>query len=70
MTNERVSKGAAVTGAAPGIEIVMSHEGGPEVLEVRRRDPRAPAPGQVSVRVEAAGVSFAEVQMLKGRYFG
>ena len=56
--------------AATGTEVVMPHEGGPEVLEVVRRggvsDPRA---GEAIVRVEAAGVSFAEVQMLRGRYF-
>src|ERR687894_360134 len=51
-------------------EIVMPREGGPEVLETHRRDLRAPGPGQVVVRVEAAGVAFSEVQMLKGRYFG
>ena len=50
-------------------EIVMPHEGGPGVLEARRRDLPGPEPGQVMVRVEAAGVSFAEVQMLRGRYF-
>ena len=53
-----------------GTEIVMPHEGGPEVLEVRRRDLLDPEPGRVVVRVEAAGVAFSEVQMLKGRYFG
>ena len=51
-------------------EIMMPREGGPEVLEVRRQPLPGPARGQVVVRVEAAGVSFAEVQMLKGRYFG
>lgn len=51
-------------------EIVMPREGGPEVLETRRRDLAAPEAGQVIVRVEAAGVAFSEVQMLKGRYFG
>jgi NADPH:quinone reductase-like Zn-dependent oxidoreductase len=57
-------------GAAKVTEVVMTHEGGPEALRVVRRggarDPRA---GEAVVRVEAAGVSFAEVQMLKGRYF-
>ena len=58
------------TGAGMGIEIVMPREGGPEVLEVARRDaPRRPKAGEAVVRVEATGVSFAEVQMLKGRYF-
>ena len=51
-------------------EIVMPREGGPEVLETHRRELPAPDPGQVIVRVEAAGVAFSEVQMLKGRYFG
>ena len=51
-------------------EIVMPREGGPEVLETHRRDLPPLGPGQVMVRVEAAGVAFSEVQMLKGRYFG
>jgi NADPH:quinone reductase-like Zn-dependent oxidoreductase len=58
------------SGVATGTEVVMPHKGGPEVLEVVRRggarDPRA---GEAVVGVEAAGVSFAEVQMLRGRYF-
>jgi NADPH:quinone reductase-like Zn-dependent oxidoreductase len=62
--------GATVAGTGLGTEVVMPHEGGPGVLEVRRGDLPAPGPGQVVVRVEAAGVSFAEVQMLRGRYFG
>jgi len=57
-------------GVATSTEIVMPREGGPAVLEVRRRDLPAPEPGQAVVRVETAGVSFAEVHMLKGRYFG
>ena len=56
-------------GTATRTEIVMPREGGPEVLEARRREVPGPGPGQAMVRVEAAGVSFAEVQMLKGRYF-
>ncbi len=57
-------------GTATGTEVVMPREGAPEVLVVARQrtsvDPKA---GEAVVRVEAAGVSFAEVQMLKGRYF-
>jgi NADPH:quinone reductase-like Zn-dependent oxidoreductase len=55
--------------SAVATEITMPHEGGPEVLEVLRREPPRPAAGEVLVRVEATGVSFAEVQMLRGRYF-
>ena len=58
------------TGTSTRTEIVMPREGGPEVLRVGRRERPVPAPNQAVVRVEAAGVSFAEVQMLKGRYFG
>jgi NADPH:quinone reductase-like Zn-dependent oxidoreductase len=56
-------------GATTGVEIVMPRGGGPEVLRVHRRELPGLASGQAMVRVEAAGVSFAEVQMLKGRYF-
>lgn len=58
------------SGTTTGTEVVMPHEGGPEVLRVvRRGTTRDPEAGEAIVRVEAAGVSFAEVQMLKGRYF-
>jgi NADPH:quinone reductase-like Zn-dependent oxidoreductase len=58
------------SGMATGTEVVMQHKGGPEVLEVvRRGGVRGPGVGEAVVRVEATGVSFAEVQMLKGRYF-
>ena len=56
-------------GATTGVEIVMPRQGGPEVLRVHRRELPGLASGQAMIRVEAAGVSFAEVQMLKGRYF-
>lgn len=58
------------TEANSRMEMVMPRAGEPEVLEARRGELPAPGPGQVMVRVEAAGVSFAEVQMLRGRYFG
>src|SRR5918999_1325933 len=65
MMEERTGNGAATVAT----EIVMPREGGPEVLRVGGRGRPIPAPNQAVVRVEAAGVSFAEVQMLKGRYF-
>jgi NADPH:quinone reductase-like Zn-dependent oxidoreductase len=64
VTDERRKKGTATV-----TEIVMPEQGGPEVLRVYRRELPGLASGQAMVRVEAAGVSFAEVQMLKGRYF-
>jgi synaptic vesicle membrane protein VAT-1 len=50
------------------MEIVLTGEGGPEMLTVRDGDAPMPGRGEVRVRVEASGVSFAEVQMLRRRY--
>ncbi|MFC0526522.1 medium chain dehydrogenase/reductase family protein [Phytohabitans kaempferiae] len=50
-------------------QVVMPHAGGPDVLEVQRRELPEPGPGQVRLKVEATGVAFAEVQMLRGRYY-
>lgn len=49
--------------------IIMPHQGNANVLiEQQVPAPHANA-GQVVIDVEASGVSFAEVQMLRGRYF-
>ncbi|PRY18821.1 medium chain dehydrogenase/reductase family protein [Pseudosporangium ferrugineum] len=50
-------------------EIVLPGVVEPEGLEVRRRPVPEPGPGRALVRVEAAGVSFAEQQMRRGRYY-
>jgi NADPH2:quinone reductase len=50
------------------MEIVLTGEGGPEMLRVTPGDAPMPGKGEVRVRVEASGVSFAEVQMLRRRY--
>lgn len=50
-------------------EIVLPGIGEPETLEVRTRELPAPGPGQAVVRVEATGVSFAEQQMRRGKYY-
>ncbi|BDZ52034.1 NADPH:quinone reductase [Frondihabitans sucicola] len=42
----------------------------PSGLEVGTAPIPAPGPGQLLVRVEATGISFAEQSMRKGRYFG
>ncbi|MGH3435422.1 MAG: medium chain dehydrogenase/reductase family protein [Sciscionella sp.] len=49
-------------------EIVLPAKGGPEVLRTRETDIAGPGPGTVLVRVQATGVAFAEVQMLRGKY--
>lgn len=43
---------------------------GPERLVVRERDVPVPAPNEIAVRVEAAGVAFADVKMRHGIYPG
>ena len=50
-------------------EIVLPGIGEPETLQVRTRELPEPGPGQVVVRVEATGVSFAEQQMRRGKYY-
>jgi NADPH:quinone reductase len=48
--------------------IVVSKTGGPEVLELRDQDLGAPGPGQVRVRVRAAGVNYIDVYFRTGLY--
>jgi NADPH2:quinone reductase len=48
--------------------VVVDRIGGPEVLVLRDHDPGAPGPGQVRVRVEAAGVNFIDVYFRTGVY--
>jgi NADPH2:quinone reductase len=50
-------------------EIELPAAGEPETLRVRIRDLPAPGPGEALVRVEATGVSFAEQQMRRGKYY-
>ena len=49
--------------------IVMPHQGDASVLIEKQMAAPRPKAGQVVIDVEASGVSFAEVQMLQGRYF-
>jgi synaptic vesicle membrane protein VAT-1 len=51
------------------VEVVLPGKVEPEGLEVRRGPVPVPGPGQVVVRMEATGVSFAEQQMRRGRYY-
>src|SRR3974377_103123 len=50
-------------------EIVLPGIGEPESLEIRTRELGSPGRGRALVRVEARGVSFAEQQMLRGKYY-
>lgn len=50
--------------------VVVDHYGGPEVLKVVEEDPPRPGPGEVRVRVLAAGVSFTDALIRAGTYLG
>ncbi len=50
--------------------VVVDHFGGPEVLTVVEADVPRPGPGEVRVRVLAAGVSFTDAQLRAGTYIG
>jgi NADPH2:quinone reductase len=48
--------------------ILATRIGGPEVLELQDVPDPQPKPGEVLVRVEAAGVNFADTMMTRGLY--
>jgi NADPH2:quinone reductase len=50
--------------------VVVDHYGGPEVLTVVEEDDPRPGPGEVRVRVLAAGGSFTDAQLRAGTYLG
>ncbi|WP_327299193.1 MULTISPECIES: medium chain dehydrogenase/reductase family protein [unclassified Streptomyces] len=50
-------------------EVVLPGVVEPEGLEVRTRPTPAPGPGEVLLEMEATGVSFAEQQMRRGKYY-
>ncbi|TDC65427.1 medium chain dehydrogenase/reductase family protein [Streptomyces hainanensis] len=56
-------------GAEALVEVVLPGTVEPEGLVVRRGTVPTPGPGQALVRMEATGVSFAEQQMRRGRYY-
>ncbi|WP_432157999.1 medium chain dehydrogenase/reductase family protein [Streptomyces sp. bgisy153] len=51
------------------VEVVLPGKVEPEGLQIRHVAVPVAGPGQVVVRVEATGVSFAEQQMRRGRYY-
>jgi NADPH2:quinone reductase len=51
-------------------EIVIPGRIDPDAVQLHERDLGHPGPGEATVAMEATGVSFAEVQMLRGRYPG
>ncbi|MFE2496086.1 medium chain dehydrogenase/reductase family protein [Streptomyces scopuliridis] len=51
------------------VEVVLPGKVEPEGLQIRRGAVPTAGPGQVVIRMEATGVSFAEQQMRRGRYY-
>ncbi|UUU22236.1 medium chain dehydrogenase/reductase family protein [Streptomyces sp. DSM 40750] len=51
------------------VEIVLPGKVEPEGLRIRHGDVPVPGTGQVLIRMEATGISFAEQQMRRGRYY-
>ena len=51
------------------VEVVLPGKVDPEGLEVRHGAVPVAGPGQVVIRMEATGVSFAEQQMRRGKYY-
>jgi NADPH:quinone reductase-like Zn-dependent oxidoreductase len=60
--------GTTTTGTT-ATEVVLPGIVEPEGLQIRTRTLAAPGPGQAGVAVEATGVSFAEQQMRRGKYY-
>lgn len=48
--------------------VVVTRQGGPEVLEVQNREIREPGPDQLRVRVSAAGVNFIDIYRRDGTH--
>ncbi|WP_405164126.1 medium chain dehydrogenase/reductase family protein [Nocardia sp. NBC_01499] len=57
------------TNSTTAVQIILPGLVEPQGLQVTRRPLPAPGPGQAMVRVEASGVSFAEQQMRRGKYY-
>ncbi|MEV4974053.1 medium chain dehydrogenase/reductase family protein [Streptomyces scopuliridis] len=51
------------------VEVVLPGKVEPEGLQIRHGAVPAAGPGQVVIRMEATGVSFAEQQMRRGKYY-
>jgi len=50
--------------------VVITRQGGPEVLEIQDVPAPSPASGEELVRVEAAGLNFADTMTMRGGYPG
>ena len=65
-----MTRGAGRWNARPMKRVVVERFGGPEVLQVVEEEDPRPRPGEVRVRVLAAGVSFTDALIRAGTYLG
>lgn len=49
-------------------QVWITKAGGPEVFEVREAPTPSPGPGEVLIRIEAAGINFADILARQGLY--
>jgi NADPH2:quinone reductase len=59
----------ATATSTAAVEVVLPGIVDPDGLQLHRTELAAPAAGQALVRMEATGVSFAEQQMRRGKYY-
>jgi NADPH:quinone reductase-like Zn-dependent oxidoreductase len=64
-----LSSSVTISNMMNATEILLPGVGDPESLQIRHRELDDLQPGQALVRVEATGVSFAEQQMRRGKYY-
>lgn len=71
MTTSEVDRGTASPDTQERMKrVVVDHFGGPDVLKVVDAEVPEPGPGEIRVRVLAAGVSFTDAQLRAGTYLG
>ncbi|MFF4710671.1 medium chain dehydrogenase/reductase family protein [Streptomyces eurythermus] len=63
------SRTSAPVGSVTVTEAVLPGVVDPDGIQVRTRPARPAGPGQVVLAMEAAGISFAEQQMRRGKYY-
>jgi len=70
ITKEKLVPPTAILDGQPrplmSTAVVLTRHGGPEALEVRQWEVAPPGPHELRVRVEAAGISFADLLICQG----
>ncbi|MFB6614083.1 medium chain dehydrogenase/reductase family protein [Streptomyces sp. NPDC056367] len=69
MNSEDLTPTPLAARATQAVQVVLPGIVAPEDLQIRRASVPEPGPGQLVIAMEATGVSFAEQQMRRGRYY-